>query len=177
MNKEETGFITWCSIMSYQWLVKIGSKRGGRTYDADTSSSCFSARSRFIDSTSTFSSMFYTNRQVAYYNKKLQQEINKHKMTACFNMKGWTCALVCMRRCVSHRFVNVLGGVVTFLLHTFFQKIDPELQVEVFLLQSCDLLQGKHRKYSQNTPYLNTDNTNKQKMYPNLSIKKYVWIF
>lgn len=77
--------------------------------------------------------------------------------------------------CVSHRFVNVLGGVVTFLLHSFFQKIDPELQVEVFLLQSCDLLQGNHRKYSQNTPYLNTDNTNKQKMYPNLLFKQYVW--
>lgn len=41
---------------------------------------------------------------------------------------------------VTHRFVDVLCGVVAFLLHALLHEINTQLQVEVLLLQSHDLL-------------------------------------
>lgn len=50
------------------------------THDADTSNSCFSASSLFIDSNSTFSSMFYKKKQVsAHYNTQRQHSLSTHE--------------------------------------------------------------------------------------------------
>ena len=59
------------------------------------------------------------------------------------------CALMCV--CLGmYRFVDVLSGVITFLLHALLQKVDPEFQVEVLLLQRCDLLM-REKKHTNTT--------------------------
>lgn len=48
----------------------------------------------------------------------------------------------------THRFVYVLCGVVAFLLHALLHEVNTQLQVEVLLLQSHDLLRiGEEKKY------------------------------
>lgn len=51
-----------------KYVTKCLNKKN-HTYDADTSSSCFSASSRFIDSNSTFSSMFYEEKKQHTFRK------------------------------------------------------------------------------------------------------------